>query len=266
MLVIPAIDLRKSRCVRLVQGNPRDETVFSKEPISIAKLWQLKGAEYIHVIDLDGAITGTPKNLDIVFKIVNAVKIPVQFGGGIRDFETLEEIFKGKVDRVVLGTATVQSMDFVKEAYKKYKDRIIIGIDAKGDVAAIRGWKDITNKNVFKLAKEIEDIGIKTIVFTDVKKDGMLAGPNFKMIKEIAKTTGLEVIASGGISTMDDVENIRALEKYGVTGMIIGTALYTGAIDLKEAVKIGDAPLPSDKHARKKKIKKRERKKKKEKK
>ena len=263
MLVIPAIDIRKGRCVRLVQGNPRDETVFSKEPVSIAKLWQIKGAKYIHVIDLDGALTGSPKNLDIVFDIVRSIKIPVQFGGGIRDIDTLEAIFKGKVDRVVLGTATIQTIDFVKEAYKKYKDRIVVGIDAKNDVAAIKGWKDITNKNIFTLAKEIKDVGIKTVIFTDVKKDGMLGGPNFKMIKEVARTTELEVIASGGISTLDDVEHIRALEKYGVTGIIIGTALYTGAIDLKEAVRIGELPLPSDKHARKKKIKKRQRRKKK---
>lgn len=264
MLVIPAIDIRKGRCVRLAQGNVRDETVFSKEPVSIAKLWQLKGAEYIHVIDLDGAITGSPKNLDIVFKIVKSVKVPVQLGGGIRDFNTLEEVFKGKVDRVILGTAALESLDFVKESYKKYKDKIIVGIDAKDNVAAIKGWKEVTDKNIFTLADEIKEIGIKTVIFTDVKKDGMLGGPNFKMIKEFARRTGLEVIASGGISTLEDVEHIRALEKYGVVGMIIGTALYTGKIDLKEAVKIGEKPLPADKHARKKKIKKRQKKKKKD--
>lgn len=254
MLIIPAIDIRRRKCIRLAQGNVRDETVFSEQPVSVAKLWQLQGAKYVHIVDIDGAITGTPKNLDIVFKIVKTLKIPVQFGGGVRNMETLKEALDGGVERVILGTSAVNSMDFLKEAYDKYKDRIIVGIDAKRGMIAIKGWREVTNKKAINVAKEVEKIGIKTIIFTDIEKDGMLSGPNFKGIKEIAKSVNIEVIVTGGISTMEDVENLLAMEKYGVTGMIIGKALYTGKLELKKVIKLSKEFLPENRRLRKKKV------------
>ena len=255
MLIIPAIDIRKGRCIRLAQGNLRDETVFSEEPVSVAKLWQLKGAKWIHVVDIDGAITGVPKNLDLVFKIVKTLKIPVQFGGGVRDLDTLKKVLDGGVERVVLSTSAILSLDFLKEAFEKYKDRIIVGIDSKRGMVAIKGWKEITNRKTISVVKEVESIGIKTIIFTDIEKDGMLSGPNFKEIKEVAKAVNMEVIATGGISTMEDVENLLAMEKYGVTGIIIGKALYTGKLDLKKVVKLAKDYLPEDRRLKKKRKK-----------
>ncbi|MFH1074278.1 MAG: 1-(5-phosphoribosyl)-5-[(5-phosphoribosylamino)methylideneamino]imidazole-4-carboxamide isomerase [Candidatus Firestonebacteria bacterium] len=245
MLIIPAIDVRKGRCIRLAQGNVRDETVYSEQPESVAKLWQLNGARMIHLVDIDGAITGTPKNLATIFKIVRAIKVPVQMGGGIRDMETLEKVFDGGVERAILGTsAVVASLDFLKEAYAKYKDRIVVGIDAKRGMVAVKGWKEITNKRALTIAKEVQEVGIKEIIYIDIEKDGMLCGPNFKSIKEIANAVNIGVIATGGISGIKDVEHLLAMEKYGVTGMIIGKALYTGNVDLKAALKLAKEYKP----------------------
>ena len=260
MLIIPAIDIRKGRCIRLAQGNVRDETVYSEQPVSVAKLWQLNGAKMIHLVDIDGAITGAPKNLATILKIVRAVKIPVQMGGGIRDMETLEKVFDGGVERAILGTSAVTaSLDFLKDAYAKYKNRIIVGIDAKRGLVAINGWKEITNQKALNIAKEVQDIGIKEIIYTDIEKDGMLCGPNFKSIKEIAKAVEMGVIATGGISGIKDVEHLLAMEKYGVSGMIIGKAMYTGRIDLKGAIRLAKEYKPETRRVSKtiKKSKKR---------
>ena len=253
MLIIPAIDVRKGRCIRLAQGNVRDETVYSEQPVSVAKLWQLNGAKMIHLVDIDGAITGTPKNLATIFKIVRAIKIPVQMGGGIRDMETLEKVFDGGVERAILGTSAVAaSLDFLKEAYAKYKDRIVVGIDAKRGMVAVKGWKEITNKRALTIAKEVQEVGIKEIIYTDIEKDGMLCGPNFKSIKEIANAVNMGVIATGGISCIKDVEHLLAMEKYGVSGMIIGKALYTGKVDLKAAIKLAKEYKPEARRLTKK--------------
>jgi phosphoribosylformimino-5-aminoimidazole carboxamide ribotide isomerase len=260
MLIIPAIDIRKGRCIRLAQGNVRDETVYSEQPVSVAKLWQLNGAKMIHLVDIDGAITGAPKNLATILKIVRAVKIPVQMGGGIRDMETLEKVFDGGVERAILGTSAVTaSLDFLKDAYAKYKNRIIVGIDAKRGLVAINGWKEITNRKALNIAKEVQDIGIKEIIYTDIEKDGMLCGPNFKSIKEIAEAVEMGVIATGGISGIKDVEHLLAMEKYGVSGMIIGKAMYTGRIDLKAAIRLAKEYKPEPRRVSKttKKSKKR---------
>ena len=257
MLIIPAIDIRKGRCIRLAQGNVRDETVYSEQPVSVAKIYQLHKAKMIHVVDIDGAITGTPKNLETIFKIVRSVKVPVQMGGGIRDMETLEKVMNGGVERVILGTSAVATnFDFLKEAFDKYKSRIIVGIDAKRGMVAVRGWKEVTNKRALTIAKEVQELGIKEIIFTDIEKDGMLSGPNFKSIKEISTAVDMGVIASGGISGIKDVEHLLNMEKYGVTGMIIGKALYTGKLDLKEAIKLARDFKPEAGKTKKQKRKK----------
>lgn len=239
MTIYPAIDLRKGRCVRLVRGEVRDETVYSKEPASMAKLWQLKGAKYLHVVDLDGALTGTPKNLKHVYQIIKAVKIPVQFGGGVRDLDMIKELLDNGIKRVILGTNAL-SMDFVKSAIKKYgASRIVGGVDSRDGKIAVHGWKDTTDKPTIEFARELEQTGVKNIIFTDVKRDGLLSGPNFKSIKAVACAVSIPVIASGGVTSLKDIRHLKNLEKYGVGGCIIGKAIYTGALDLKAAVAEG---------------------------
>jgi len=236
MIIYPAIDLRKGRCVRLVRGEIRDETVYSKEPGSMAKLWQLKGAKYLHVVDLDGALTGVPKNLKFVYQIAKAVKIPIQFGGGVRNLDIIKELLDNGIKRVILGTNAL-SLEFLSQAIKKFgASRIVGGLDTRDGKVAIRGWKDTTDKPAIEFARELEKAGVKTIIFTDVKRDGLLLGPNFKSIKAIACAVNVPVIASGGVSSLKDIKHLKNMEKYGVSGCIIGKALYTGALDLKQAI------------------------------
>ena len=244
MYVIPAIDIRKGRCVRLVQGDLRDETVYSQEPVSVAKLWKMKGAKRLHVIDLDGAFSGKLANLDYVKDIIKATDLRVQVGGGIRDLKTIEKVLSTGVTSVILGTSAVQNQEFVKEAVKEYGKSIIAGIDAKKGMVAIKGWKQVTKVNAIDLAKEMVELGVGQIIFTDIQRDGMLEGPNFKSSKELAIAVKAPVIISGGISGYKDIENAKRLEKYGITSVIIGKALYTGKIDLKQAIKIAREPLP----------------------
>lgn len=253
MYVIPAIDLRKGRCVRLVQGDLRDETVYSQEPVSVAKLWKLKGGKRLHVIDLDGAFSGKLSNLDYVKDIIKATDMKVQVGGGIRDLKTIEKVLATGASKVILGTSAVQNKEFVKEAVKEYGKAIIAGIDAKKGMVAIKGWKQVTKVNAVDLAKEMVDLGVGSIIFTDIQRDGMLEGPNFKSTKELAVAVGVPVIISGGVSGYKDIEHAKKLEKYGIDSVIIGKALYTGKVDLKQAIKIAKEPLATTKIRRKKK-------------
>lgn len=236
MKVFPAIDLRKGRCVRLVRGEVRDETVYSKEPASMAKLWQLKGAKFLHVVDLDGALTGTPKNLKYVYQITKAVRIPVQFGGGIRELDTIQTILDHGIRRVILGTNAL-SEDFLKKAIKKFgSSRIVVGLDSRDGKVTVRGWVDTTNKSAIEFARELEKTGVKQIIYTDVKRDGLMSGPNFRSTKAIACAVQIPVIASGGVASIKDIKHLKNLEQYGVNGCILGKAIYTGALDLKEAI------------------------------
>jgi phosphoribosylformimino-5-aminoimidazole carboxamide ribotide isomerase len=256
VLILPAIDLRKGRCVRLIRGDIRDETVYSKEPVSMAKLWQLKGAQYLHVVDLDGAITGEPTNLEHVFAIVKALKIPVQFGGGVRDFDTLKMILEKGVRRVILGTSAAQDEKFLRKALDRYGDRIVVGIDAKDGLVALKGWVEISKRKAVDFARDMQSLGVKRIIYTDIKKDGMLSGPNLKACKEIACALKIPVIASGGVTSLRDIEKLRRLERHGVEGAIVGKALYSGAMDLKEAVKVGLGLSAAPAIVKKKKAKK----------
>jgi phosphoribosylformimino-5-aminoimidazole carboxamide ribotide isomerase len=251
MYVIPAIDIRDGCCVRLVQGYLRDMTVYSKEPVSVAKLWKLKGAKRLHVIDLDGAFSGKLASLDYVKDIIKATDLKVQLGGGIRDLKTIERVLSVGVNWVILGTTVVQDKDFVKAAVKEYGKSIIAGIDAKKGMVAIKGWKQVTKVNAVDLAREMVDLGVESIIFTDIARDGMLEGPNFKSTKELAMAVKVPVIISGGVSSYRDIENAKRLEKYGITSLIIGKALYAGNIDLKDAIKI--AREPASPRAKKKK-------------
>jgi phosphoribosylformimino-5-aminoimidazole carboxamide ribotide isomerase len=240
MQIIPAIDLRKGKCVRLIMGDVRDETVYSNEPVAMAKLWQVKGARLIHIVDLDGAFSGRPKNMETIIKIIKALRAKVQVGGGIRSEKNIRRYLKAGAKRVILSTSVISSEKFLENMVKKYKDKIVVGVDAKDGYVAAKGWKDITKINAIEFIKKIESKGVKTIVYTDINRDGVMIGPNFKGIINVLKNTKMNVIISGGITRMKNVtRSIELAKKYGnVEGVIIGKALYTGKIDLKEAVKV----------------------------
>jgi phosphoribosylformimino-5-aminoimidazole carboxamide ribotide isomerase len=240
MLVIPAIDIRGGNCVMLTQGKIEAETVYSKDPVFIAKLWQAKGAKRLHVVDLDGAFGGNPKNIEIARKIRESVTIPVEFGGGVRSLKAVETLLEMGIDYAILGTVAIYHPELLQQAVEKYGDKIVLALDVRDSKVAIAGWKETTTVDAFELIVKAKEIGIKEIIYTDIKKDGMMQGANIEGLKEIAEKSGLKIIASGGVSTLDDVTKIKALEKSGVTGMIIGKALYTEDIKLEEAIKIAE--------------------------
>ena len=238
MLIIPAIDLKDGCVVRYVQG-ARDKKVYSKDPVKTAKHWVKQGAEFLHLVDLDGAFTGNPKNIDIVKEIVKNIPIPVGFGGGVRKIETINELVDCGVARVVLGTKAVSDETFLKKAYKKFHDKIIVSIDARNGIVMTEGWKSSKGKaGVLTFAAYLKDMGFGQVIYTDTLKDGTLTGPNIKSIKELLKETNLKVIASGGISSLDDILKLKLLEKLGVVGVIIGKALYEGKFTLSQAIKM----------------------------
>jgi phosphoribosylformimino-5-aminoimidazole carboxamide ribotide isomerase len=240
MQIIPAIDIRKGKCVRLIMGDVRDETVYSKEPVEVAKLWQVKGARMIHVVDLDGALTGKTKNSDIIIKIAKTLRINIEVGGGIREEEDIKKYLKADVRRVILSTSAIASEEFLKEMLEKYKEKIIIGVDAKDGFVAAKGWKDITQVKALDFIKKLEGMGVKRIIYTDIRRDGVMKGPNIKGVITVLKNTKMKVIISGGVSRLRNIERIMELEKKydNIDGVIIGKALYTGDIDLKEAIKL----------------------------
>jgi phosphoribosylformimino-5-aminoimidazole carboxamide ribotide isomerase len=238
MLIIPAIDLKGGRCVRLKQGRMADETVFSDVPEEMAAKWYGYGAERLHLVDLDGAVQGRPVNTEVIRRIVKAVPIPVELGGGVRDMTVLKAYLDLGLRYVVLGTVACKDPAFVKRACREYPGRIILGIDAKDGAVLVEGWTEKTRMRPADLAKEFEDAGIAAIVYTDIERDGMRTGCNVAATRELARSTRTPVIASGGISGISDVLEILPLETGGVMGMITGRALYDGSLDLGEAIKI----------------------------
>ena len=238
MLIIPAIDLRAGKCVRLVKGRLDRETVYSDDPAAMARLWERLGATRLHVVDLDGAFSGRPKNLDTIMEIVNAVSIPLQVGGGIRDLETAQVLFDIGVERVILGTVAILNPDLVAKACDRFGDRIIIGIDARNGKVAIEGWGVTAEKDATELAEDMLQAGAQRVIFTDVRRDGTLEGPNIEAIEDLARKTKMKVIASGGVSVPDDLRALKKLEPLGVEGVIIGKSLYAGTVKLEEALKI----------------------------
>ncbi len=236
MIVIPAIDLKEGRCVRLEQGLMERDTVFNDNPAAQALEWQRQGAELLHIVDLDGAFAGEPKNRAAIEAIVKAITIPTQLGGGIRDLATVEAYLALGVSRVILGTAAQRNPELVKEACEKFPGRIVVGIDAKNGMVAVQGWAEVTGITAVELAKKFEGYGVAAIIYTDIARDGMLQGPNLEATKALAQAISIPVIASGGVSTLTDIENLMAIERSGVTGVITGKAIYTGAIKLAEAI------------------------------
>ena len=233
MLILPAIDLRNGKCVNLVQGRAEDETVFSDEPIEMAKRWEAEGAEYLHLVDLDGAFQGTSANLQIVREIVEAVRIPVQLGGGIRTLARLDQILALGVARAILGTAALKNPELVESACRKYGAQIAVGIDAKDELVATEGWLNVSHKSAIEFAGEMQNLGVLTIVYTDIKSDGMLKGPNMEATRAVVEAVEIDVIASGGVASVDDLKTLKSI---GVSGAIIGRALYTGDLNLGSAL------------------------------
>ncbi|MBI2914398.1 MAG: 1-(5-phosphoribosyl)-5-[(5-phosphoribosylamino)methylideneamino]imidazole-4-carboxamide isomerase [Firmicutes bacterium] len=240
MRVIPAIDLRGGQCVRLLQGDFARETVFSADPVEVALRWQSLGARWLHVVDLDGARAGRSVQLKLLGDICSAVRIPVQAGGGFRDLESLEKAFEAGVSRVVLGTAACASPEFVGQACLRHGDRVYLAVDVRDGKVSTWGWLEDTAIGAKELVLRAGDIGARGVVYTDINSDGTLKGPNFEGIRELLDLgLGIGLIASGGISKLEHVEELRALEPRGLSGVIIGKALYTGDIDLVEALRLG---------------------------
>lgn len=234
--IYPAIDIKDGKCVRLLQGRFSDVTVYGDNPAEMAKKWEKEGGEYIHVVDLDGALKGHGVNSEVIKEICKSVNVPVQTGGGIRTMEDIKAKLSLGLDRVIIGTKAVQDKEFVKRAVDKYKEKIVIGIDAKDGLVAISGWEEVSEFRAVDFAKMMSDIGVKTIVYTDIATDGTLGGSNVKAMSEMAKSVPCDIIASGGIG---NIEHIKELLPTGVEGVIVGRALYTGNVDLNEAVKLG---------------------------
>jgi len=238
MLIIPAIDLRNGKVVRLFQGKFDQEKVYSSDPVKVAKHWVRQGAKFLHIVDLDGASSGAPKNLEALKKILDQIGVPLEFGGGVRSMETISALLGLGVQRVVLGTRAANDAQFLKKAWKKFGEKIIVSIDAKDGKVLAQGWNRATSKTVLKFAKELKEVGFKQLIYTDISKDGALAGPNISGLKELIKETGLDVIASGGVASLKDLLKLKKLQKSGLSGVIIGKALYEGKFTLAEALKL----------------------------
>ena len=236
MLIIPAIDLKEGKCVRLEQGLMDKATVYSDDPATTARHWEDQGAELLHVVDLNGAFAGVPENLDAIKAIRGAIKIPIEVGGGIRDIATIQSLVAIGIDRIILGTAAIENPAFVREACEKFPGRIIVGIDAKEGMVAIKGWAEVTKVKAVDLAIQMQDYGVIAVIYTDIKRDGMLSGPNIEATKALAEAIRIPVIASGGVHTMKDIENLLAVRYSGVSGVITGKAIYSGSLNLKEAI------------------------------
>jgi phosphoribosylformimino-5-aminoimidazole carboxamide ribotide isomerase len=237
MIIYPAIDIKDGRCVRLVQGKFDNVTVYSDNPVEMAKRFEQMGAKYLHVVDLDGARLGKPQNTAVVSEMAVKIGIPLQLGGGIRTIEMIEIILCKGIQRVILGTSAVKDPNLVKSAVATFGNNLAVAIDAKDGMVAVEGWAKTSEFTSMGFAKKMEDLGAKTIIYTDISRDGMLTGPNLKAMEEMVKSVGIEVIASGGVRNIEDVKNLKDI---GVAGAIIGKALYTGDIDLVKAIEIAE--------------------------
>lgn len=235
MIIYPAIDIRNGNCVRLLNGDYEKETIYSDSPLLMAQSFEQKGATYLHTVDLDGARDGESENIKIVMNIAKTLKIPVQFGGGIRSLDKIDRLIAAGVSRVILGTSAVKNKQLVIDAVEKHGDKIAVGIDAKDGYVAIDGWLETSEFKAIEFAQMMEAIGVKTIIYTDISRDGTLQGPNLPAMEEMAKAVNCAVIASGGVGKIEDV---AALKSTGVAGVIIGKAIYTNSIQLEEAIAI----------------------------
>lgn len=238
MTIFPAIDLRGGKCVRLFKGDFDQETIFSDQPAEVAQQWQAQGAQFLHLVDLDGARAGHSENLATVREILAAVTIPVELGGGIRTLENIDEVLALGVRRVILGSVAVRDPELVAAACAKYGDRIVVGIDAKDGIVAVDGWGVSGDVDVITLAKRMKQAGVRTIIYTDISRDGTLAGVNVEATAKLTRESGVHVVASGGVRDVRDIEALKPYEKDGIEGVIVGKSIYTGSLSLPEALAI----------------------------
>lgn len=241
MLVIPAIDLKDGKCVRLRQGRMEDDTVFSDDPVAMAGKWKDAGARRLHLVDLNGAFDGKPVNGDVIKAIAKSYPdLPIQIGGGIRDVATIKAYLDAGVQYVILGTKAVAEPEFVSEACKQFPGHIIVGLDAKDGDVAIEGWAKLTGQNVIDMARRFENDGVSAIVYTDIGRDGMMTGVNVDATVKLAQAISIPVVASGGVTNIDDIKALCAVESEGITAAITGRAIYEGTLDFAEAQKLAD--------------------------
>ena len=240
MLIIPAIDIKEGKCVRLFQGNFRKETVYDDDPLKVAINWQIQGAKLLHLVDLDGAKSGKIKHLKLITEIAKKVSIPVEVGGGIRDKDVIKELFAAGIEKIILTTLAYENPLLLKKVCGQYRERILVSIDARDGFLSIKGWQEKTEEKAIDFAKRMQEAGVKGFIYTDIKRDGTLFGINLKGIKKFAASIGGKLIASGGIKNLDDIRRIKDLGLSNLTGVIVGKALYSGAISLKEAIKVAN--------------------------
>ncbi len=238
MIIFPAIDIRGGRCVRLTEGRFDKETVFADNPAEMAEKWTKAGAEYLHVVDLDGALAGASRNLEAIKNILTVAKMPVQVGGGIRTLDNVEQLLFLGVTRVILGSVAVKNPTLVQEACAKFPGQVVAGVDARDGEVAVEGWGVSGGMQALELAKRMAQAGVEHIIFTDIARDGKLSGVNVEETAHIAMSSGIKIIASGGVSSLDDITALKKYEDLGIEGCIIGKAIYTGTIDLVDALNI----------------------------
>ncbi len=237
MIIYPAIDLKEQRCVRLYKGDMEKVTIFNNNPVNQAKYFADNGFKYLHIVDLDGAIAGKSINSQVIKDILNNVDVKVQLGGGIRDMKAIEFWLNLGLNKVIIGTAALKNPQLVKDAAKNFPNQIIVGIDAKDDFVAVSGWVEDSKIKVVDLAKKFEDVGVDSIIYTDINRDGTLEGISLESTVNLAKSISIPVIASGGVSDIKDIQNIKDCEKYGISGVIVGRAIYDKRISIKELEK-----------------------------
>ncbi|MEF9918127.1 MAG: 1-(5-phosphoribosyl)-5-[(5-phosphoribosylamino)methylideneamino]imidazole-4-carboxamide isomerase [Eubacterium sp.] len=234
MIIFPAIDIKNGKCVRLQQGVKDAETIYFENPLEVAKKWEATGAEYLHLVDLDGAFEGKPKNLEIIKEIVNTLNIPVELGGGIRTVEIAEMYINIGVQRIIIGTQAVKDLNFIEKLLSLYDEKVCVSIDAKDGIVCTEGWVESSNLEALELAGSLEKLGLSTLVYTDISKDGMMNGPNFNMLEILNANLNMDIIASGGVAGPDHLDRLKAMNLYGA---ITGKALYEGTINLSDYLK-----------------------------
>ena len=233
MIIFPAIDIKDNKCVRLLQGDFDKVNVYGNDPSLMAKKWEDKGAKFLHMVSLNGARGEGNVNDESIKKLLSTVNIPIQMGGGIRSKERVKELLDLGVNRVILGSVAIKDKELLKDLISQYKEKIVVSVDAKNGKVAAQGWEEVSDVNSLDFCKELEEMGVKTIVYTDISKDGMMIGPNFDIYEKLSKETNLDIIASGGVTSIEDVKKLKAMDLYGV---IIGKSLYENKIDLKEVL------------------------------
>lgn len=243
MIIFPAIDIKDGQCVRLMQGDPKRSTVYGKDPAAVARGWEEEGAQWLHVVDLDGAFSSEPRNRGVIDSILGAVEIPIQVGGGIRRLETVREYIEMGVDRVILGTAALRHPELLEEACRIHPGRVALGIDARHGLVAIEGWKETTGIDAVSLVRRFSHLPLSAVIYTDIHRDGMQSGVNVNATRRLLKSIDVPVIASGGVASIDDIKALLPLIPLGLTGVITGKAIYDRTLDLKEALSFVKAYL-----------------------